>query len=91
MALSPILAIVDLSVASDHREYVTQTLSKLPNVLELYEARGECNLVSLVSAPWIEELWDFIDNIVLKTKRTAELTPLVLETDKGPMKKEKSA
>ena len=89
--MSPILAFVDLGVEPNHREYVTQALSKLSNVLEPYGVRGECDILPLVPALGIEDLWDFVNNIVLKTKGiTAELTSIVLETDKCLMKKEKS-
>jgi len=83
--MTPLLAFVDLFVDSSNLEDVTRTLSQLPSVVELYEVRGEFDIVALVSADGVKEFRDILDNKILKIKGVKnQITSVVLNTDEGP-------
>jgi len=64
---------------------VVKSLSKLPNVEELYEVTGEFDIVTLVSAADIEEFRDFLKNKILKIAGVkSTVTSIVLGAPKGP-------
>jgi DNA-binding Lrp family transcriptional regulator len=80
-----VLAFVDIFVdSSSSPDAVAGALSQLPNVEELYTTRGECDIVTLVSATDIEEFHEFLQNKVHKIKGVkSEITSIVLNADKG--------
>lgn len=83
--MTPLLAFVDLFVDSSILEDVTRRLSQLPSVVELYEVRGEFDIVALVSADGVKEFRDILDNKILKIKGVkSQITSVVLNRDKVP-------
>jgi DNA-binding Lrp family transcriptional regulator len=80
-----LLAFIDIFVDSPMLDEVVKSLSKLPNVEELYEVTGEFDIVTLVSAADIEEFRDFLKNKILKIAGVkSTVTSIVLSAPKGP-------
>ncbi len=76
---------MNIFVESPALDDVSQALSKLPNVEELYEVTGEYDIVTLVSAADIEEFREFVKNKLLKIKGVkSTVTSIVLGAPKGP-------
>lgn len=64
---------------------VVQSLLKIPNVEELYEVTGECDIVSLVSASDIDEFRDILKDKIMKIRGVkSNVTAVVLYANKGP-------
>lgn len=83
--MSRLLAFVDIFVESQTTDHVVAELSKLENLEELYEATGEFDIVTLVSAEGIEEFRDVLKNRIMKIKGVrSTVSSVVLRTHKGP-------
>jgi DNA-binding Lrp family transcriptional regulator len=53
-------------VDSQSKTEVVSSLTRLPNIEELYEVRGNADIISLVSATDINEFRDFMKNDIRK-------------------------
>lgn len=79
-----LLAFVDIFAESSSIDDVVTQLSKLENLEELYEATGEFDIVTLVSAEDIEEFRDVLRNRIMKIKGVSStVSSVVLKTHKG--------
>jgi DNA-binding Lrp family transcriptional regulator len=83
----PLLAFVDIFVDPTSRaDDVAGALSRLSNVVELYEVKGEFDIVTLISASSIEEFHNILHNKILNIKGVrSEVSSVVINTDKGPL------
>ena len=79
-------AFVDIFVDSQLKEDVMQALSEMRNVEGLYEVRGECDIVTFVSAKDVEEFRDTLKNKIRKIPgvRTAVSSVVLRETRHVP-------
>ena len=68
MKLSQFLASVNIFVDHSQKNNVLSELSKLQNAKEVYEVAGEYDIVSLISAPTLEEFRDVLQKRVMKIK-----------------------
>lgn len=83
--MQQLLVFVNIFVESPNLDDVSQALSQLPNVKELYEVTGEFDIVALVSAADIEEFRDVLKNRILKIKGVrSTVTSIVTNPHKGP-------
>ena len=79
-----LIAFVSIFVESSHVDDVLTALSRLDNVEDVFEVTGEFDIVSIVSAPDIEEFRDVLKNRIMKiigVKST--VTSIVLNPHKG--------
>jgi len=85
------LAFVDIFVESALMDDVVQSLKKLDNLEELYEVKGEFDIVTLLSANDIEEFRDVLKNKIMKIKGVkSTVSSVVLMAHKGPRCSEES-
>jgi len=62
-----------------------EALSKLENIEEIYDVKGEFDIVSIVSASSIEEFRDVLRKQIMKIKGVkSTITSVVLKTYKHP-------
>ncbi|HMK94225.1 MAG TPA: Lrp/AsnC ligand binding domain-containing protein [Candidatus Limnocylindrales bacterium] len=80
-----LLAFVDIFVESPEMDSVICELAKLDNLEELYEVTGEFDIVTMVSAPDIEEFREILKNKIMKIKGVkSTVSSIVLKAHKGP-------
>ena len=83
--MARILVFVNIFVEKFTLDEVVRALSQFPNVEELYEVTGDCDIVALVSAADIEEFRDFLKDKLLKIKGIrSTVTYVVFNAPKGP-------
>ncbi|MGA2386411.1 MAG: Lrp/AsnC ligand binding domain-containing protein [Candidatus Bathyarchaeia archaeon] len=68
MKLSQFLASVNIFIDKSQKNNVLSELSKLQNAREVYEVAGEYDIVSIISAPTLEEFRDVLQKRVMKIK-----------------------
>ena len=66
--MARILVFVNIFVEKLTLDDVVRALCQFPNVEELYEVTGECDIVALVSSADIDEFRDFLKYKLLKIK-----------------------
>ena len=83
--MARILVFVNIFVEKFTLDDVVRALSQFPNVEELHEVTGDCDIVALVSAADIEEFRDFLKDKLLKIKGIrSTVTYVVFNAPKGP-------
>lgn len=78
-------ASVNIFVDSSQKEQVLDALSKLENIEEIYDVTGEFDIVSIVSAPCLEEFRDVLQEKIMKIKGVkSTITSIFLKDHKRP-------
>lgn len=78
-------ASVNLFVDPTQKVQVIDALSTLENVEEIYEVKGEFDIVSIVSASCLEEFRNVLQKKIMKIKGVkSTITTVVLKTHKRP-------
>jgi DNA-binding Lrp family transcriptional regulator len=78
-------ASVNLFVDPSMKEQVICALSKLENIKEIYDVKGEFDIVSMVSASSIEEFRNVLKEKINKIKGVkSTITSVVLKAHKHP-------
>ena len=78
-------ASVNLFVDPSQKEQVINALSKLENIEEIYDVKGEFDIVSIVSASSVEEFRNVLQEKINKIKGVkSTLTSVVLKAHKHP-------
>ena len=78
-------ASVNIFVDPSQKEQVIDALEKLENIEEIYDVKGEFDIVSLVSASNIEELRNVLRKKIMKIKGVqSTLVSVVLKAHKRP-------
>ena len=76
-------ASVNLFVDPTQKAQVIDSLSKLENIEDIYEVKGEFDIVSIVSATSLEEFRTILHNKILKIKGVkSTVITVVLKTHK---------
>ena len=76
-------ASVNLFVDPSQKEQVIDALSKLENIEEIYDVRGEFDIVSIVSASSVEEFRNVLQEKINKIKGVkSTVTSVVLKAHK---------
>jgi DNA-binding Lrp family transcriptional regulator len=74
-------ASVNLFVDPTEKAHVIDALSKLENINEIYEVKGEFDIVSIVSASTLEEFRNVLQKKIMKIKGVkSTITSVVLKT-----------
>jgi DNA-binding Lrp family transcriptional regulator len=83
--LPRLLVFVDIFVEQPEMDPVVAALSKLENLVNLYEVTGEFDIVSLISVDDVDEFRDVLHNKIMKIKGVrSTVSSIVLKTHKGP-------
>jgi DNA-binding Lrp family transcriptional regulator len=78
-------ASVNIFVETAEKTQVVDALLKLENIEEIYDVKGEFDIVSIVSASSLEEFSDVLRKQILKIKGVkSTITSVVLKTYKRP-------
>lgn len=78
-------ASVNIFIDPSQKTQVVDALSKLKNTKEIYDVKSEFDIVSLVSAPSLEEFSDVLRKQIMKIKGVkSTITSIVLKTYKRP-------
>ncbi len=80
-----LLVFVDIFVEQPEMDRVVAALSKLDNLVNLYEVTGEFDIVTLISVEDVDEFRDVLHNKIMKIKGVrSTVSSIVLKTHKGP-------
>jgi len=83
--LSQLLVFVDIFVEQPEMDRVVAALSKLENMVDLYEVTGEFDIVTLFSVDDLEEFRVLLQDRVMKIKGVrSTVSSIVLKVHKGP-------
>jgi DNA-binding Lrp family transcriptional regulator len=78
-------ASVNIFVDKFQKEQVIDALSKLENIDEIYDVKGEFDIVSIVSASSVEEFRDVLRKKIMKIKGVkSTIVSVVLKAHKRP-------
>jgi DNA-binding Lrp family transcriptional regulator len=78
-------ASVNLFVDPSQKEQVIEALAKLENIEEIYDVKGEFDIVSIVSASSVEEFRNLLQEKINKIKGVkSTITSVVLKAHKHP-------
>jgi DNA-binding Lrp family transcriptional regulator len=78
-------ASVNIFVDPAQKAQVIDALSKLENIEEIYDVKGEFDIVSIVSASSIEEFRNVLHKKIMKIKGVKSIiTSIVLKAHKRP-------
>ena len=78
-------ASVNIFVDPTQKAQVINSLSKLENIEEVYEVKGEFDIISIVSASCLEEFRNVLHKKIMKIKGVkSTITTVVLKTHKRP-------
>ena len=76
-------ASVNIFVDPTQKAQVINSLSKLENIEEVYEVKGEFDIISIVSASCLEEFRNVLHKKIMKIKGVkSTITTVVLKTHK---------
>ena len=76
-------ASVNIFIDPSQKTQVVEALSKLENIEEIYDVKGEFDIVSMVSASSLEEFSDVLRKQIMKIKGVkSTITSIVLKTYK---------
>ena len=82
--MSKFVASVNIFAESTEIKNVISALSKLENIEEVYEVKGEYDIVTLVSTSTIEEFRYILQKRIMKIKGVkSTITTIVLQPHKG--------
>jgi DNA-binding Lrp family transcriptional regulator len=78
-------ASVNLFVDQNQKEQIIDALSKLENIDEIYDVKGEFDIVSIVSASSVEEFRNVLQKKIIKIKGVkSTIVSVVLKSHKRP-------
>jgi DNA-binding Lrp family transcriptional regulator len=78
-------ASVNIFVDPAQKEQVIDALSKLENIEEIYDVKGEFDIVSIVSASSMEEFRNVLRKKIMKIKGVrSAITSIVLKAHRRP-------
>jgi len=78
-------ASVNIFVEKSEKEQIIDALSRLENIEEIYDVKGEFDIVSIVSASSVEEFRDVLHKKIMKIKGIkSTITSVVLKAHKRP-------
>lgn len=78
-------AAVNIFVEQSQKGQVIDALSKLENIQEIYDVKGEFDIVSLVSASSVEEFRNVLQKKIMKIKGVkSTIVSVVLKAHKRP-------
>ena len=78
------LASVNIFVESTQMDSVLSALSNLKDIEEVYEVKGEYDIVTLVSTSTLEEFRDILQKQIMKIKGVkSTITTIILQPHKG--------
>ena len=78
-------ASVNIFVDPAQKEQVIDALSKLENIEEIYDVKGEFDIVSIVSASSMEEFRNVLRKKIMKIKGVrSAITSIVLKVHRRP-------
>ena len=80
-----LLVFVDIFVEQPEMDRVVAALSKLEEMVHLYEVTGEFDIVTLISVDSIDEFRQVLHDRIMKIKGVrSTVSAIVLKTHKGP-------
>ena len=80
-----LLFFVGIFVEQPEMDNVIAALSKLDNLVDLYEVTGEFDIVTLLCADGLEEFRDVLEKGIMKVKGVrSTVSSVVLKAYKGP-------
>ena len=80
-------ASVNIFVDPTQKAHVIDALEKVENIEEIYEVKGECDIVSIVSAPSVEDFRSILHKKILKIKGVqSAIISVVLKSHKHRLK-----
>ena len=83
--LSRLLVFVDIFVEQPEMDSVVAALSKLENMVDLYEVTGEFDVVTLIAVDDLEEFREVLHDRIMKIKGVrSTVSSIVLKVQKGP-------
>ncbi|MGA3058918.1 MAG: Lrp/AsnC ligand binding domain-containing protein [Candidatus Bathyarchaeia archaeon] len=78
-------ASVNIFVDPTQKAQVIESLSKLENIEEVYDVKGEFDIVSIVSASSLEEFRNVLQKKIMKIKGVkSTITSIVLKAHRRP-------
>jgi DNA-binding Lrp family transcriptional regulator len=87
--LSQLLVFVDIFVEQPEMDRVVAALSKLENLVDLYEVTGEFDVVTLIAVDNLEEFREVVHDRIMKVKGVrSTVSSVVLKVQKGPKKQD---
>ncbi len=82
--MSQLLVFVDIFVEQPEMDRVVAALSKLENVVDLYEVTGEFDVVTLIAVDNLEEFRKVLHDRIMKVKGVrSTVSSIVLKVQKG--------
>ena len=83
--MSRLLVFVDIFVEQPEMDSVVAALSKLENMVDLYEVTGEFDVVTLIAVDDLEEFREVLHDRIMKIKGVrSTVSSIVLKVQKGP-------
>jgi DNA-binding Lrp family transcriptional regulator len=83
--LPRLLVFVDIFVEQPEMDSVVAALSKLENMVDLYEVTGEFDVVTLIAVDDLEEFREVLHDRIMKIKGVrSTVSSIVLKVQKGP-------
>jgi DNA-binding Lrp family transcriptional regulator len=83
--LPQLLVFVDIFVEQPEMDRVVAALSKLENLVDLYEVTGEFDIVALIAVDDLEEFREVVHDRIMKIKGVrSTVSSIVLKVQKGP-------
>ena len=83
--MSRLLVFVDIFVEQPEMDRVVAALSKLENVVDLYEVTGEFDIVTLIGVDNLDEFRKVLHDRIMRIKGIrSTVSSIVLKVQKGP-------
>ena len=80
-------ASVNIFVDSSQKAQIIDALEKVENIEEIYDVKGECDIVSIVSASSVEEFRNVLHKKIMKIKGVqSTIISVVLKSHKHAFK-----
>lgn len=80
-----VLVFVDIFVEQPEMDRVVAALSKLENVVDLYEVTGEFDIVTLIGVDDLDEFREVLHDRIMRIKGVrSTVSSIVLKVQKGP-------
>jgi DNA-binding Lrp family transcriptional regulator len=85
IGLPQLLVFIDIFVEQPEMDTVVEALSKLENVVDLYEVTGEFDVVTLIAVDDLDEFREVLHDGIMKIKGVrSTVSSIVLKVQKGP-------
>ena len=83
--MSRLLVFADIFVEQPEMDRVVAALSKIENVVDLYEVTGEFDIVVLISVDDLDEFREVLHDRIMRVKGVrSTVSSIVLKVQKGP-------